>query len=69
MQPGSDEFVSDRPRNLLNYQAKIIRRACAAIESCVIIGRAADYVLKDYDNVVSVFVHASRRITAFEQAD
>ena len=27
----------------------------------MIIGRAADYVLKDYDNVVSVFVHASRK--------
>ena len=27
-------------------------------ESCVIVGRAADYILKDYDNVVKVFVHA-----------
>ena len=56
--PGSDEFVSDH--NLFNYQAKIIREL-AQRESCVIIGRAADYVLKDYDNVVSVFVHASRK--------
>ena len=53
--PDSDEFVSDH--NLFNYQAKIIREL-ADKESCVIIGRAADYVLKDYDNVVSVSVHA-----------
>ena len=58
--PGSDEFVSDH--NLFNYQAKIIREL-AQRESCVIIGRAADYVLKDYDNVVSVFVHASRKFS------
>ena len=55
--PDSDEFVSDH--NLFNYQAKIIREL-ADKESCVIIGRAADYVLKDYDNVVSVFVNASK---------
>lgn len=55
--PGSDEFVSDQ--NLFNYQAKIIRDL-ASRESCVIVGRAADYVLKDYPNVVRVFVHASK---------
>lgn len=55
--PKSDSFVSDR--NLFNYQAKIIREL-AERESCVIIGRAADYVLKGYPNVVSVFVHASK---------
>lgn len=55
--PKSDGFVSDR--NLFNYQAKIIREL-ADRESCVIIGRAADYVLKGNPNVVSVFVHASR---------
>lgn len=55
--PDSDEFVSDH--NLFNYQAKVIREL-AERESCVIIGRAADFVLKDYPNVVSVFVHASK---------
>ena len=55
--PQSKDFTSDE--NLFNYQAKIIREL-ADKESCVIIGRAADYVLKDYDNVVSVFVHASK---------
>ena len=33
----------------------------AAKETCVIIGRCADYVLKDYPNVVSVFIHADRQ--------
>lgn len=27
-------------------------------ESCVIVGRCADYVLKDYDNVINVFITA-----------
>ena len=53
--PESDDFTSTD--NLFNYQAKIIRQL-AREESCVIIGRCADYVLKDYDNVLSVFVHA-----------
>jgi len=46
--------------NLFNYQAKVIKEL-AAKESCVIVGRCADYVLKDYPNVVSVFVHADRK--------
>ncbi len=53
--PESDEFTSND--NLFNYQAKIIKEL-AAEESCVIIGRCADYVLKDYENVLSVFIHA-----------
>lgn len=54
--PESEDFVSNQ--NLFNYQAKIIKDL-AESESCVIIGRCADYVLKDKPNVVSVFVHAS----------
>jgi len=53
--PESDEFTS--AENLFNYQAKVIKEL-AEEESCVIIGRCADYVLQDYDNVLSVFVHA-----------
>ena len=53
--PDSDDFTSSD--NLFNYQAKIIREL-AEQQSCVIIGRCAAYVLKDYDNVLSVFVHA-----------
>ena len=54
--PQSKEFTSDE--NLFNYQAKIIRRL-AETESCVIIGRCSNYSLKDYPNVLSVFIHAS----------
>ena len=43
--------------NLFNYQAKVIKEL-ADEEACIIIGRCADYVLRDYDNVLSVFVHA-----------
>jgi len=53
--PESGEFVSDK--NLFNYQAKIIKQL-AETQSCVIVGRCADFVLKDYPNVMSVFVHA-----------
>ena len=53
--PDSDDFVSTR--NLFNYQAKIIKKL-AETESCVIVGRCADYILRNYPNVMSVFVHA-----------
>jgi len=53
--PDSEDFTSNT--NLFNYQAKIIKQL-AETESCVIIGRCADFVLKDYDNVLSVFIHA-----------
>lgn len=53
--PDRDDFISND--NLFNYQAKIIKQL-AAEESCVIVGRCADYVLKDVPNVIRVFVHA-----------
>ncbi len=55
--PESEDFVSDD--NLFNYQAKVIKEL-AGEESCVIVGRCADYVLKDYENVLSVFIHAPK---------
>lgn len=55
--PESGEFVSDD--NLFNYQAKVIRQLAEA-ESCVIIGRCADYVLKEFDHVISLFFYAPR---------
>lgn len=54
--PQSKEFTSEE--NLFNIQAKIIRDL-AEKESCVIIGRCSNYILKDYPNVLSVFIHAS----------
>lgn len=44
---------------LFSYQAEIIRKL-ADTESCVIVGKCADYVLKDYKNVISVYVEAPR---------
>lgn len=55
LDPSDSNFTSEE--NLFNYQAKIIREL-ADKESCIIIGRAADYILKDRDDVLSVFVHA-----------
>lgn len=40
-------------------QKKIIEKI-AEQGSCVIVGRAADYVLKDNPNVVRVFIHAPK---------
>ena len=53
--PEDKEFVSDD--NLFNYQAKVIKEL-AEKESCVFIGRCADFVLKDRPDVMSVFIHA-----------
>ena len=49
--PESSGFVSDE--NLFNYQAKVIKEL-AKSESCVIVGRCADYVLKDFSEMWSV---------------
>ncbi len=53
--PDSFDFTSDD--NLFNFQAKVLKQL-AEKESCVIIGRCANFILKDYQNVISVFVHA-----------
>lgn len=53
--PESGDFVSDK--NLFNYQAKIIKEL-AEKGPCVIVGRCADYVLRDFPNTVNVFVWA-----------
>ena len=53
--PESKEFTSDQ--NLFNYEAEIIKKY-AAEGSCVLIGRCADFVLKDDPDMISVYVHA-----------
>ena len=53
--PESDEFTSDL--NLFTFQAEIIKEL-ASNESCVIVGRCADYLLRDRPNVLRVFIHA-----------
>ena len=45
------------PDQVFIAQAKVIKEA-AARESCVIVGRCADYILRDDPGLLSVFVHA-----------
>src|SRR5699024_8034475 len=54
--PDSEEFLSKE--NLFNFQAEIIRRLAERDESCIIVGRCAEYLLKDRGDVVRVFIHA-----------
>ena len=53
--PEDEDFTSNR--NLFNYQAKVIK-GLADSTSFVVIGRCADYILRDYNNVAKVFVSA-----------
>lgn len=55
--PQRDRFIADD--ELFARQAEIIRQL-ADTESCVIVGKCADYVLKDYDNVISLYIEAPR---------
>ncbi len=55
MPPESSEFISQD--NLFNYQAKVIREL-AEEGSCVFIGRCADDILKDRDDLLRVFIYA-----------
>lgn len=53
--PDSDDFVSND--NLFNYQAKVLKEL-ARKEDFVVIGRAADFVLREEPKLTRVFVHA-----------
>lgn len=53
--PESSDFTSND--NLFAYQAKVLKELTKR-ESYVVVGRAADYVLKDYPYLVRVFIHA-----------
>ena len=52
------EFYAPVGRNLYAVQSAIIKKL-AQKGSCVIVGRCADYVLKERENVVNLFVRAS----------
>ena len=58
LEPWDRDFVSDI--NVFNLQAEIIR-SLASAESCIIIGKCADYILKDRKNVISIYVEAPRQ--------
>lgn len=53
----NEKFVSDD--KLFECQSEIIRNL-AETESCVIVGKCADYILRDKANVVSVYIEAPR---------
>ena len=53
--PDSDDFTSTR--NLFSFQARIIKEL-AETESCIILGRCANYLLADRKDVLRVFIHA-----------
>lgn len=55
--PSSSEFTSEE--NLFNYQAKVLKEL-AEKESYIVIGRCADFVLKNTAKLVRVFIYADR---------
>lgn len=57
VEPTSRRFTSDI--NLFNIQADIVR-SLAKSESCIIVGKCANILLKDYPNVISIYIEAPR---------
>lgn len=53
--PDREDFVSND--NLFAYQAKVIKDL-AAEGPCIIVGRCADFILKDMQNVLRLYIHA-----------
>ena len=51
--------VTEMPLNdqLFLIQSKTIKRL-ASEGPCVIVGRCADYILRDMDNIINIFIHA-----------
>ena len=56
--PEDSDFVSKE--DLFNYQAKIIKDL-AAKGPCVIVGRCADFVLQNNENVIKTFIWAPHK--------
>ena len=56
--PSSSEFTSEE--NLFNYQAKVLKEL-AEKESYIVIGRCADFVLKNSTKLIRVFIYADKK--------
>ena len=56
--PKEKRFTSDD--NLFQIQTKVIEEL-AKTKSCIIIGKCADHILRQRDNVVSVYIEAPRK--------
>lgn len=57
LEPMEKGFLSDI--NVFNIQAELIR-TLAKTESCIIIGKCADDILRTYPNVISLYIEAPR---------
>lgn len=57
LEPWEKDFVSDI--NVFNIQAELIR-SLASTQSCIIIGKCADDILREYKNVISIYIEAPR---------
>ena len=55
--PESGNFESEQ--NLFNYQAKVLKELSER-ESYVVVGRCADYILRNHANAISVYLYASK---------
>ncbi len=58
---GDFSKYSDLTERAIHVQKQIIKKL-ADREACVIIGRSADYILKDRENVLRVFIYAPNDI-------
>lgn len=57
LRPVTSEFRANQ--HIFDIQSKIIRQL-ARTQSCIIVGKCADYILKDMPNVVSIYIEAPR---------
>ena len=53
--PEDEDFTSSK--NLFNYQAKVLKELIQE-QSFVVIGRCADFILKDMEHILKVYIHA-----------
>lgn len=51
------KFSSEKQDEIFRVQSEIIRKL-AAKESCVIVGRCAEYVLSDFKNCFNIYIYA-----------
>ncbi len=64
--PSNKDFVSDD--NLYKIQVRLIKEL-ANHKSCIIVGKCANYILRNFDNVLSVYVEAPRDVCAASIVD
>lgn len=64
--PDTDDVINND--KLFRYQAKVLKEL-AKKESFVVIGRCADFILKDYPNLIRVFIYAPFKDCVNSEAD